>query len=36
MSPSAKIDTLIAGICDWRGKTFAAVKTKTKKAKPRA
>jgi hypothetical protein len=26
MSPSQKIDRLIAGIADWRGKTFAAVR----------
>ena len=26
MTPSQKIDKLIAGIADWRGKTFAAVR----------
>ena len=26
MTPSGKIDQLIAGIADWRGKTFAAVR----------
>ena len=26
MTPSEKIDQLIAGITDWRGKTFAAVR----------
>jgi hypothetical protein len=26
MTPSDKIDQLIAGITDWRGKTFAAVR----------
>ena len=26
MTPSEKIDKLIAGITDWRGKTFAAVR----------
>ncbi len=26
MTPSEKIDQLIAGIADWRGKTFAAVR----------
>jgi len=26
MTPSQKIDRLIAGIADWRGKTFAAVR----------
>ena len=26
MTPSEKIDRLIAGIVDWRGKTFAAVR----------
>jgi len=26
MTPSEKIDRLIAGITDWRGKTFAAVR----------
>src|ERR1700729_2219375 len=26
MTPSQKIDALIAGITDWRGKTFAAVR----------
>lgn len=26
MTPSQKIDKLIAGITDWRGKTFAAVR----------
>ena len=26
MTPSEKIDALIAGITDWRGKTFAAVR----------
>jgi hypothetical protein len=26
MTPSGKIDQLIAGITDWRGKTFAAVR----------
>ena len=26
MTPSEKIDALIAGIGDWRGKTFAAVR----------
>ena len=26
MNPSEKIDGLIAGITDWRGKTFAAVR----------
>ena len=26
MTPSQKIDQLIAGITDWRGKTFAAVR----------
>jgi len=26
MTPSEKIDELIAGIADWRGETFAAVR----------
>ncbi|KWN09520.1 hypothetical protein WT83_21635 [Burkholderia territorii] len=26
MTPSARIDALIAGIADWRGKTFAALR----------
>src|SRR4051812_46437382 len=26
MTPSEKIDSLIAGLTDWRGKTFAAVR----------
>ena len=26
MTPSEKIDQLIAGIADWRGKTFAALR----------
>ena len=34
MTPSAKIDTLIAGIEDWRGKTFAAVRKAILSADP--
>jgi hypothetical protein len=34
MTPSQKIDQLIAGIADWRGKTFAAVRKTILEADP--
>lgn len=34
MTPSQKIDQLIAGITDWRGKTFAAVRKAVLSADP--
>jgi len=34
MTPSEKIDKLIAGIADWRGKTFAAVRKAVLSADP--
>ena len=34
MTPSEKIDQLIAGIKDWRGKTFAAVRKAVLEADP--
>jgi hypothetical protein len=34
MNPSEKIDKLIAGIADWRGKTFAAVRKCIRAADP--
>lgn len=34
MIPSQKIDALIAGIADWRGKTFAAVRKAVRDADP--
>jgi hypothetical protein len=34
MNPSLKIDQLIAGLADWRGKTFAAVRKATLDAEP--
>ena len=34
MTPSQKIDQLIAGITDWRGKTFAAVRKAILSADP--
>jgi len=34
MSPSQKIDKLIAGIADWRGKTFAQVRKTILEADP--
>jgi hypothetical protein len=34
MTPSQKIDRLIAGIPDWRGKTFAAVRKAILEADP--
>ena len=35
MTPSEKIDRLIAGIADWRGKTFATVRKTILAADPR-
>ncbi len=34
MTPSEKIDKLIAGITDWRGKTFAAIRKCMRAADP--
>lgn len=34
MTPSEKIDRLIAGIADWRGKTFAAMRKAILEADP--
>jgi hypothetical protein len=34
MTPSQKIDKLIAGIADWRGKTFAAMRKAILEADP--
>jgi hypothetical protein len=34
MTPSDKIDQLIAGIADWRGKTFAAIRKTILEADP--
>src|SRR4051812_37065584 len=34
MTPSQKIDKLIAGIADWRGKTFATVRETMLEADP--
>jgi hypothetical protein len=34
MTPSQKIDKLIAGIADWRGKTFAGVRKAIREADP--
>jgi hypothetical protein len=34
MTPSQKIDKLIAGIADWRGKTFATVRKTMRQADP--
>jgi hypothetical protein len=34
MNPSQRIDELIAGITDWRGKTFAGVRTSILEADP--
>jgi hypothetical protein len=34
MTPSQRIDKLIAGLTDWRGKTFAAVRKAVRAADP--